>query len=55
MDNNTNANRVKIYDLKANKLLQLYQTHSNIINSLDFHPSGNYLLTGSDDGTMKVY
>ena len=24
-------------------------------NSLSFHASGNYLLTGSDDGQLKVF
>jgi WD40 repeat protein len=28
--------------------------HSQAVNSVAFHPSGNYLLTSSDDSTLKV-
>ena len=29
--------------------------HSAAVNSLSFHSSGNYLLSGSDDGQLKVF
>ena len=29
--------------------------HTAAVNSLSFHASGNYLLTGSDDGQLKVF
>ena len=28
--------------------------HSGPVNDIDFHPSGNYLLSGSTDKTLKV-
>lgn len=37
-------------------LLQLYDNaHSDSINSVAFHSSGRYLLTGSSDSTMKIF
>jgi centriolar protein POC1 len=29
--------------------------HVAAVNSVAFHPNGNYLLTGSSDGTLKVF
>ncbi|WAR26816.1 POC1B-like protein [Mya arenaria] len=31
------------------------EAHSAAVNSLSFHSSGNYLLSGSDDGQLKVF
>ena len=28
--------------------------HGNAVNGLSFHPSGNYLVTASNDTTLKV-
>lgn len=28
--------------------------HSSVVNSLSFHPSGNYLVTASSDSTLKI-
>lgn len=28
--------------------------HSSVVNSLSFHPSGNYLVTASNDSTLKI-
>lgn len=33
----------------------LFPAHSSAVNSLSFHASGNYLLSGSDDGQLKVF
>lgn len=33
----------------------LLSAHSAAVNSLSFHSSGNYLLSGSDDGQLKVF
>ena len=29
--------------------------HAGSVNKVSFHPSGNYLVTGSDDGTLKIF
>ncbi|CAG5120677.1 unnamed protein product [Candidula unifasciata] len=38
-----------------NKILQNHTAHSGSVNKLSFHASGNYLLTGSDDATLKIF
>jgi len=47
-------NRVKIYDIKMQKLIQYYRVNESAINSIDFHPSGNYMIVASDDGKLKI-
>lgn len=36
------------------KVLQLYEIHDGPVHSLSFHPSGNYLITAAQEGTLKV-
>lgn len=47
--------KVRLIDLRMNKTLQYYHAHSNNVNSVHFHASGNYLLSSSDDSTSKLY
>jgi centriolar protein POC1 len=47
-------NVVKVYDIRMQKLLQHYSSHDGVVNKIAFHPCGNYLLTASNDSTMKV-
>ena len=51
----TSANTVEIYDIRARKLQQLYNAHEAPVNSLAFHPSGNYLVSGANDNKIKIY
>lgn len=46
--------QIKIYDRRANKLIQLYNVHLDGVNSIAFHPSGTLMITGSEDGSTKV-
>lgn len=36
------------------KVLQLYEVHQGPVNSFAFHPSGNYIITGSQECTLKI-
>mgnify|MGYP002716511404 FL=1 len=45
---------IKLYDLRLNKQLQLYKCHEKEVNSVEFHPCGNYLYSVSGDSTLKV-
>lgn len=45
---------IKIYDLRTGLLSQHYHAHTGAVNKAKFHPNGNFMLTASDDGTMKV-
>lgn len=47
-------NVARIYDVRALKVVQHYCSHEAAVNRIAFHPSGNYLLTASQDATMKV-
>lgn len=35
--------------------ISLPLAHSGSVNKVSFHASGNYLLTGSDDATLKIF
>lgn len=47
-------NSVCIWDIIAGHLLFVVRDHSNWVNDLQFHPSGRYLLSASDDKSIKV-
>ena len=42
-------------EVRSNTLVQHYSAHGGAVNSVDFHPSGNFLTSTSADGTIKVY
>lgn len=45
---------VKIFDFKAKKLIQYYRIFDDKLNSIDFDPSGNFMLAGVENGTTKI-
>lgn len=45
---------VKIYEIRMHKLIQHYRLHSGPVCQVTFHPDGNWMLTSSSDGTVKV-
>lgn len=40
--------------MRARELVQHYPAHTKAANSLQFHHSGDFILSSSDDGTVKV-
>lgn len=34
--------------------VSVFPVHSGVVNSLAFHPAGNFLITASSDSTMKI-
>lgn len=46
---------VKVYDIRTRQILQLYALHQAAVNQVSFHPSGKFLLSGSQDGSARVY
>ena len=46
---------VKIWDLKAGKLLIDLKGHTGSVNSLEFHPNEFLLATGSSDRTVRFW
>lgn len=45
---------VKLYELRTGSLHQHYSVHNGTVNKAKFHPNGNFMLTASEDSTMKV-
>ena len=43
------------FKFRARKLQQLYAAHEGPVNSVSFHPSGNYCVSGSNDAKIKIY
>lgn len=44
-----------LYDLRAGKRLQIFQAHEDDIRTLNFSPKSYYLLTGSYDGSVRLF
>ena len=40
---------------RSNQLIQHYSAHGGAITNVSFHPSGNFLLSSSLDGTLKIW
>lgn len=47
--------KIKIWDIRSKRLLQHYDAHSDTVTSLSMHASGNYLLSSSNDGSLKIW
>eukprot|EP00727_Mastigamoeba_balamuthi_P010146 m51a1_g5754 putative poc1 centriolar protein homolog a (393) ;mRNA; f:1197626-1199312 len=47
---------VNVWDARAARLTQHYGgAHAGAVNSVEFHAGGHYVLTASDDATLKVW
>lgn len=45
----------KIWDTQTGKLIHLLKGHSGIINEVNFHPNGKWLVTASEDSTARIW
>lgn len=45
---------IKLWDLRAGRLVQYYEAHQGAVTDLCIHPCGSFLLSSSLDGTLKV-
>lgn len=45
---------IKVWDVRTNSLIQYYASHTRSVNEVAFHPSGNFLVSASQDATVKV-
>lgn len=43
-----------VYKINNSLLSLCFSVHSDVVNGLSFHPSGNFLITASRDSTVKV-
>ena len=39
----TSDKKVKVYDLRMQRLQQVYSSHTGPVSQVSFHPNGNYL------------
>ena len=47
--------KIKVWDIRSKRLIQHYDAHPSSVTGISFHPSGNYLLSSSNDSTLKVW
>ena len=47
--------RHQLYDARSKNLVQRFESHAGVVNSVDFHASGNFLISSSSDSTLKVW
>lgn len=47
--------KIKLYDLRSQSVIQVYDGHKEPVKSIDFHPHSPYLISSSDDGTTKIW
>lgn len=45
---------IRVWDTRSRTLVQHYPAHTGAVNALQFHRSGDLVLSCSDDGTVKV-
>jgi WD40 repeat protein len=48
-------NEVVIIDLKSQAIVKKFEAHTMSVNSVQFHPDGKHLLSGSRDAWLKVW
>jgi WD40 repeat protein len=46
---------IEIYDLATLELLQTLDTHTSKVNQITFSNDQKYLISGSDDGTVRIW
>ncbi len=46
---------VKVWDSHAGKLVRSFRGHTGLVSSVAFTPDGQLLVSGSRDGTVKVW
>ena len=46
---------MKLWDIERRSLLHTYKSHESGVNSVDFSPDGQYIVSGSSDKTVKLW
>ena len=46
---------VLVWDMRTGQAVQAFDTHDSDVNSVRYHPSGDSLVTGSDDSCCRLF
>jgi WD40 repeat protein len=46
---------IRLWDVSTGRELVRWEGHEAAVTSLTFHPDGNTLVSGSEDGTLKLW
>jgi WD40 repeat protein len=46
---------IRIWDANTGNCVHDFRAHDDYVNSVKFHPSGDYLISGSEDKTVKIW
>jgi WD40 repeat protein len=52
---NEEAHWIRIYNYQTGKLIKILKSHTNVVQDLAFSENGDYLLSGSQDKTAKLW
>ncbi|HKP04419.1 MAG TPA: TIR domain-containing protein [Chthoniobacterales bacterium] len=51
----TKSGKIRLWDTTINQAVADLLAHSDAVNRIEFSPDGSYLLSSSDDGTVKAW
>lgn len=47
--------KIDIWDIEKEQVINCFEGHTEHINSLDFYPDGRYIVSGSNDNTIRIW
>lgn len=49
------GNRILVWNIPEGKMVRFFGGHTKRVNSVQFNPDGNEIVSGSQDGTIKIW
>ena len=49
------SNSIKLWEVSSGDLIRTFEGHSDVVNSVSFHPNSDLLASGSNDNTVKLW